>query len=97
MMEIHSVITVGDQLTYFGETLDDVTNKLGSELDDNENYHINQLVKISTSIKSLAQDISQKEEERKNLRALHLLRSMKYFNLPWILLSALLVLNALFL
>ena len=69
-MEIHSVITVGDQLTYFGETLDDVKNKLGSELDDNENYHINQLVKISTSIKSLAQEISQNEEERKNLRAL---------------------------
>ena len=69
-MEIHSVITVGDQLTYLGETLDDVNNKLGSELDDNENYHINQLVKISTSIKSLAQEISQKEEERRNLRAL---------------------------
>lgn len=69
-MEFHSVITIGDQLTYFGETLDEVRIKLGSELDDNENYHINQLVKISTSIKSLAQEISQKEEERRNLRAL---------------------------
>ena len=57
-------------MTYLGETLDDMKNKLGSELDDNENYHINQLVKISTSIKSLAQEISQKEEERRNLRAL---------------------------
>ena len=63
--EFHSVITVGDQLAYFGETLDDMKKKLGSELDDNENYQINQLVKISTSIKSLAQEISQKEEELK--------------------------------
>jgi PAS domain S-box-containing protein len=69
-MEVHSTITVGDQLTYLSDTLDGIKTTLEIESGENKDAQVNQLVQISTSIKRLAQDISQKEEERRNLRAL---------------------------
>lgn len=70
MMEVHSAITVGNQLTYLSDTLDNIKVALEKESSENKKTQVNQLFQISTSIKRLAKEITQKEEERRNLRAL---------------------------
>jgi len=70
VIHIQTPISVSAQLSYLSESVSSLGSKLKSGWDEPDKSVLDQLTQLSNTLNSLSREISAKEEERKNLRAL---------------------------